>query len=195
MLFQKKEEKQKENLLLRKDNGSLIHENFESNLENKLMYARGAKGKIFPGKQFLVEIIFKPLDIPCNPYTNWATLISNFNDKRQGMVLQQNDTSRTKYLFSFLNGGIVCPVVLNTWNYLAFQVDNNFITAYSNGNLVGRVKVENSYEDSEEPLYIGNFRNTFGFFFGDIKELKISKNIISDNNAKENWNNIITKIN
>ena len=190
MFLEKKKENSSNSFIINKSDKSIIHEVFDSNFENKLKYSRGLEGKINLGKQFSVEIIFKPFDVPLTATTYPSTLFSNLDEKLNGMSLRQYDMSKTKYVLSISKGGILCPVILNTWNYLSFQIDDNIISAYANGSFVGKIKLENSYSNSDEPLYLGNIKNNSGFFFGDIKELKISKEPLNEKQIVQNWNEI-----
>ena len=189
LLLSKKRENASETLILKQDKNDIYHEQPENNLSNRLKYSNGEKGKITLGKQFSIEIIFRPKSTPKSVYTNWSTLLTNAKDKT-GFVLQQRDTSRTQYVFAIHNEGIVFTVAPDKWNYLSIEVNNNKIKSYENGQLLGIQDVNTPYQESEGNLYIGNYNTLAGFYFGDIKEIKISNSPLDEKEMKSEWEKI-----
>jgi len=47
---------------------------------------------------------------------------------------------------------------------------------------------EKEFVNSDQPLFIGNYNGDSGFFWGDIKEIKISNGSISDSELNRNQN-------
>ncbi len=175
--------------ILKNDPYSLIHEMFDSDVEKRLSYAMGKKGKISTGDRFSVEIVFKPENIPMVGPTRSQTLLFNINDS-SGFALQQNDTARNQYMICIGSRCLLIPINSGKWNYLAFEINRNIILAYSNGQLVGQAAMPTAYLNSAENLYIGNIKNSGGFFFGDIKEVKITHSSLKLEEVMETWKNI-----
>jgi hypothetical protein len=179
LFLTKKKENTSEDFILKQDKNDIFHEQPDKNLSNRLSVSKGEKGKITLGKQFSIEVIFKPFKIHKSLYSNWATILCNAKDNN-GLILQQRDTLNSQYIFAIPNQGIICPVIPNKWNYLSFEVNYNTIKAYMNGQLLDIQKINSTYQESDEPLFIGNYENLAGFFFGNIKEIKISKSPIDE---------------
>jgi hypothetical protein len=189
MLLTREKENPASQFILNNDS-SVVHELFDKNYSNKLSYAFGQKGKITLGAHFSVEIIFKPIDIPSSErITDKATLLCNVEDDR-GFSLLHDSQNKNQYIFSIGGNGVFCPVVLNQWNYLAFELDDSVITAYSNGQFAVTMPVKKHFKDSEAPLYIGNYKTAGRFFFGDIKEVKITKKPLVPRNIALTWNSL-----
>ena len=55
-------------------------------------------------------------------------------------------------------------------------------------NKKGQYIVPNTYENSEVPLYVGNYEGLGGVYFGEIKEVKISKSLLNDTDDLSSWN-------
>jgi len=193
MMLTRREEHPNSAFILKQDPQSLVHELFDKNFDKNLSYVLGEKGKITTNDHFSVEIIFKPGDILPGRGTTSQTLIYNIRDDA-GFGLQQKDTSTSQYIFCLGQPCMICPVVPGTWNYLAFEVNKNIITAYSNGKLVGQIAMPGSYKNSEENLFIGSIKNSGGFFFGNIREVKISNSPLVVTEVQAAWNVIEKKI-
>jgi len=180
--------------VLMKSNDSVLHENFSNDLNKKFIYALGKNGGIHLNKDFTVQIIFKKQNPPKYnfaahepDYANWGTLICNLKGNK-GFALQQLVPTDQQYVFHFQDKGIVCPVKENEWNYLVFQVNNQGIKAFADGQLAVNILSEKEFVNSDQPLFIGNYNGDSGFFWGDIKEIKISNGSISDSELNRNQN-------
>ena len=175
--------------LLTSSKNDILHSVLNSNLEEKRAFAFGTKGALTLDKQFTVEVLFKPTTIPQSVFTQSATIFSNIAENT-GMVLRQNDTTQNAYIFGFSNRGIILKVTMNTWNYITFIVDNASITGLVNGVVVGTVPTEISYQNSNAPFYIGNQNLNPGYFFGDIREIRISNGKLDNAQITDNWSRI-----
>ncbi|NTW31468.1 MAG: LamG domain-containing protein, partial [Bacteroidetes bacterium] len=164
-LLKKKKEKTSDNFIFEKDKNDIIHELLENNFANRLFYSKGEKGKIKLGKQFSLEVIFKPYNTPKSIFTKWATIIGN-SENNKGVILQQVDTNKTQYVFAISKQGLICPVVLDKWNYFSLELNNNVMRAYVNGELTGVHQIQTPFENTDESLFIGNFMGYSGFYFG-----------------------------
>lgn len=182
----KKENKKSEPLILQKDNSILLYEPLRQDLNKAINYSLGKQGALKLDSVFSIEVIFKPQTLSKTPYNDAATLLSNANNEK-GFVLQQSRENASQFIFATNNQGIVCPINTNSYNYIAIQVTPKTILAYSNGIKIGEVPIAKSYINSESPLFIGNFNNQAGFFFGDINEVKISNTLLSEENIKQNF--------
>ncbi len=180
--------------ILKQEPQSIVHELFDKNFDNRLSYTMGKKGNITTNDRFSVEIIFKPGEILPGNETKAQTLIFNIREDA-GFAVQQNDTSMSQYLICVGQRCMIIPIVPGKWNYLAFEINKNTITAYSNGRLTGQAPMPDSYKNSAEKLYIGSIKNSGGFFFGDIKEVKISNTPLILSDVQTAWNTVEKKIN
>ena len=179
--------------ILKQDQQSVFHELFDNDHDKRLAYAMGQKGKITLSDRFTGEIIFKPENMLPGKVTNAQTLIFNSHDSA-GFCVQQNDTSTRDYLICLGKRCMRAPVVPGKWNYLAFEVDKNIITAWSNGNAIGKAAMPTPYVNSPENLFIGNIRNNGGFFFGEIKEVKISNSPLMPGDVQAVWKSIVNNV-
>ncbi|HNW44278.1 MAG TPA: hypothetical protein PKI19_07215 [Elusimicrobiales bacterium] len=186
MYFLKKKGNNSGSYYFKHDGKAVVHELFDRDLANKLSYARGEKGGIALGRQFSIEVIFRPAGVQAPPFTDWATVYSN-TGARGGFVLQQHGGVQTQYIFGFGKSGIICPVTPGKWNYLAFGVSGNRILAYAGGRYLGELAVPDEYKNSGEPLYLGSLKTLGGFFFGDIRELKISNSPLDPGEVAAAW--------
>ena len=189
MFLLKKHENKDSAFLLKTDAKDLVHELFDRNFANKLNYALGRKGRVVFGGQFSIELVFRPAVVALPEVTNWQTMLCNSSNDG-GFVLQQSGAANNKYIFSFNKRGILVPVVPGKWNYLSIGVNGSRIQAYANGRYVGEADAQKDYSNSEEPLYLGSFKTLGGFFFGDIKELKISNSSLEAGAISSAWNKI-----
>ncbi|NTW32826.1 MAG: LamG domain-containing protein, partial [Bacteroidetes bacterium] len=76
------------------------------------------------------------------------------------------------------------------WNYFSLELNNNVMRAYVNGELTGVHQIQTPFENTDESLFIGNFMGYSGFYFGDIKELKLSNNLLDEKKITASWNKI-----
>jgi hypothetical protein len=189
MFLRKKKENKNSEFILAQDSGSILHELFDKNFTNKLLFAEGGKGPVILGKRFTVEVIFRPVDVPASRYT-WQSVFSN-EQENGGMTLMQSDAgSPDRYIFGFSGRGVRCPVTVNKWNYLSFEVDSSVIKTYTNGHFMGNIDTKTRYRNSEMPFYVCNNGLKGGFFFGDIKELKISGNGCDPKEINRVWDRV-----
>ena len=190
MLFLlKKHENRDSAFLLKRDARDMVHELLDKDFANKLDYALGKKGKAALGRQFSIQLVFRPAVVPLPQLTNSETLLCN-SDAAGGFVLQQNGAASAEYVFSFNKRGILFPVVPGRWNYAALGVSGSRVQAYANGRYIGEASVPGEYTNSEEPLYIGSFKTLNAFFFGDIKEVKISGAPLDAGEIGAAWNKV-----
>jgi hypothetical protein len=187
--FEKRKEGKKDQPILKSEKNDILHIIPNNNLKEKVAYAQGKKGGITLDKQFTVEVIIKPKNIPQSVYTQSATVFSNTIDNT-GMILRQNDTTQNAYIFGFSNHGIICKAEMGKWNYFVFEVDNATITGIINGGLLGTVPTETSYQNAKTPFYIGNQCLNPGFYFSDIREIRISKGKPDNKQITETWEKI-----
>ena len=173
LFFSKKKENSNGKLMLPDIKNSYVHELLDKSFENRLSWAHGNKGSLTLGKQFCVDVIFRPSKIKAPPFSNEAAILCNAKEEK-GFVLQQNGAVEDQYIFGFNKRGAICPVVLGEWNYLSISVNGNKIRTYSNGILLGEVEMQSDFVDSDEPLYVGTYKSLGGVFMGDIKELRIA---------------------
>ncbi len=189
MLLGRRKENPGSNFMLTQDYGSIVHELFDKTFAKRLSYAAGNGGAIALGKSFSVEVIFRPVEVPSSPYTDCQSVFSNMQGD-SGMALAQKGSDNSVYVFSHSGSGIEIPVMVGKWNYLACIVDSSRIYAYANGCIVGAARTTEPYHNSASPLFIGNFGLQGGFFFGDIKELKISNNLYNPRELSNTWDKV-----
>ncbi|MEI7525801.1 MAG: LamG-like jellyroll fold domain-containing protein [Mariniphaga sp.] len=192
VMLTRTEEQPNSAYLLKQDPQSLVHELFARDFDKRVAYSMGEKGKIKTGDQFSVEIIFKPGDMPTGEATKAQTLIFTIHENL-GFGVQQMDTSRTSYLVCIGQDCMLCPVIPGKWNYIAFEINKNKLMVFANGKVVGESSKPTSYENSPENLYIGSIKNTGGFYFGDIREVKISNGPLIKQNVLDSWSLIKDK--
>jgi len=53
-----------------------------------------------------------------------------------------------------------------------------------------KIESEVAYENMKDPFFIGNQSSNLGFFFGDIREIKIANNIIDTKEIETIWGKI-----
>lgn len=189
LYLQKRTELKSDKPILLSDKTDVLNNMFASDFNSKVKYAFGEHGNINLSKQFTVEVVFKPSIIPQSIYTQSATIFSNVSGNN-GMIFRQNDTIQNAYIFGFSNHGIICKTELGKWNYMVFIVDNASITGIINGGLLGTVPTEVPYQNSKEPLFIGNQSSNPGFYFGDIREIRISNGRPENGRIVENWEKV-----
>jgi len=190
-LLNKKTPVLRSDFIIDKDDGEIFHELLNGDLNKKLAYEmEGSKNSVF-GDQYSVEIIFKPTLLPKSPLTNWATLLANGKDET-GMMLSQYDTVASRYLFAVGGQGILLPVNPGKWNLLCVEYNKGLLRGFSNGAYIGSLTSKTPYQDNGEPFFIGNYK-TFGrFFFGDIRELKITARLLNDKEISETEQKVLS---
>lgn len=189
MLLTKKKSLPRGNFLLADNGLKILHEQFTEGSDKRYKFSSGDSSKLTLGQQFSVQAIIKPQDIPNSTLTGYGTIFTNMKDST-GCIFQQYDTNRTTYLFAIHGKGMICPVKLNRWNYLAFTFNNGDIRGFSDGMALGTVNIGTNYLESDGPMYIGNLKMLGAFFFGDIYEIKISQGLISDKDILGNWDRV-----
>lgn len=180
--------------VFKNDPNAVLHELFDRNLLAKLQHAVGEAGGISLEDTFSVEVVFKPADIASCSLTTGATVFSNYRDGA-GMILLQHGSNRTEYMFSFGGYGIPIPVELGKWNYLAIEVAPDYVRIYRDGAILSSVRIGSPgivYRNTSEPLYLGNADMRNGFFFGDIRELRIKNGKLERNEVAEGWAGVKT---
>jgi hypothetical protein len=178
--------------VLKKEPNDILHEVFDRNFSTKLRYAAGDEGGISLGKTFSVEVVFRPAEIPPSPLTVGSTVFSNCNG-RDGMVLLQHGSNRTEYMFSFAGYGVPIPVELKKWNYIAIEIAPCRMHIFKNGTILTTLKMDSTeiaYRNTSTPLYLGSAGMREGFFFGDIRELKIKNGELDKNEMAAGWTSI-----
>jgi hypothetical protein len=180
--------------ILPETSDEIIHENLDGNLETKFSYSNGNKGTISLGTNFSVEIILKPTSLKDPMLTKNATVFS-MNTEELGLRILQKDTMQNQLIFALPKIGVLCNVLPNKWNYITFIVDGNNISTFSNGKPLGSAHFDRTFQNSDTPLYIGNQNANSNFYFGDIREIKISKNLVNTNTILSTWNQVDKKLN
>jgi len=183
LALKRKQESPNDDFILKQDKADVIHEKFDTKRTRLLPYMNGEKGKIVLGKQFSAEVIFKPVKTTSSLFTNRATLFCNW-DNEKGFMLQQNDNNADTYDFYINTERVSDRVVLDKWNYLAYEVNGKSIRVFLNGKLEGVVNYHNEYINSDLPLYLGNHIQKGGYFFGDLKEIRIANGLLNENDIK-----------
>lgn len=186
LFLEKKQANPKAPSLITRSSGDILYENFDLQLSERLKYSFGQKGSLSLGKRFLIEIIFKPSTVPVSVYSSRACVLSNKNDSA-GFVLEQMEKSPSEYAFVIGKKGIVLNIMPDKWNYLALEVDGRKIRAYINGKIDGPYSSAVEYKESQGLLYVGNYNLMESFFFGDIKELRISRQLIDEKQSRLVW--------
>ena len=187
-VMKKKMENTKSQFIIRPTKFDVVHELFDKDLNSYLSYSIGKIKREKIKEKFSLQIIFKPIKTKTIKLTEASTLVSNIKNNK-GFILQQYEDDN-KYIFAVKNKGIICPVVNGIWNYLCFEINVDKIKCYSNGNFIGTTIIDDSFEDSDFPLFVGNYNNLGGFFFGDIKELAIKNTLLDTINLSQNWKEI-----
>jgi len=187
--FQKRTVNKNAKALLPSNEKIAFHQILDGSISTMEQYALGKNAGISLGKQFTIEVVLKPNSIPQTVFTQSATVFSNISANK-GLILRQNDTIQNQYIFGFANRGIICKVEMNKWNYLVFVVDEKKISCFVNGVLFGIVESDTPYVNSLEPFYIGSQNLNPGFFFGNLKELKIANRLIDTKEIAGSWKSI-----
>jgi hypothetical protein len=182
----KKKEDEKGELIFRPDSNSVLHEILDKNLSNEALAAEGKQGPIKLGHRFSVQVLFKPAAIPATIYTTWQTVFSN-RQENDGFALMEKNDDQAHYLFTIAGVQIDCPVDIDKWNYLSFEMNGNLLRVFKNGRIFGTIDTRANYQNSGLPLFIGNYNMQGGFFWGDIKELKISNSLLDEKEVLATW--------
>ena len=181
------------NSIFRDNNNTIIHELFNKNFDKKLLYAKGSKQKIIPGKQFCIDVIFKPTDdTPPSVITNYATIFCLIKDTN-ALALEENEDKRNEFEFlstTSQDSVIFCHVDLDKWNYFSAEIDDNIFRVYINGQFIGKKTFKNVYSDNLSKLFISDFNANQGFFFGETREFRIMNTQADDIEIKQNWEKV-----
>jgi hypothetical protein len=109
------------------------------------------------------------------------------------MILLQHGSNRTEYMFSFAGFGVPIPVELKKWNYIAIEVAPDRVRIYKNGTILKTLRIdtpEAKYRNTSTPLYLGSANMGAGFFFGDIRELRIKNGTLDYHDVAAGWNGV-----
>jgi len=145
---------------------------------------------------FSIEILMKPIG---EQLPN-ATIINNLSNSK-GFTLKLEDSTQSKYLFSFGNGTFTMPSATfdlenNKWHYVIIMVNEKFLIVYDNGKLVSIVNLNGlPIINSEIPLTIGNLANGNNRYRGLIREVKISNGNLNEKDIVKNAEKIYTELN
>lgn len=66
----------------------------------------------------------------------------------------------------------------DTWYHIAYTKEGNTMRGFVNGNLLETTTVNKALGDNDEPLLIGMHNPSYGYFEGNIDELRISKGVV-----------------
>ncbi len=179
LLLAKKKPFKSREFLIKSGPGELIHELPENNLNKKLAYAEGQNGSIELGRTFSIEMIFKPSAAVSSPLTNDPVLLTNFSNN-DGFYFGRPDIAGPNYLFTAGNNRIFIPIVAGAWNYVCIEYNNSEFRAFANGAYIGSTATNCPYQESVGPLFLGSNRMQSGFFFGAIRELRISRTLLDE---------------
>ncbi len=172
--------------ILSSDNHSVLHVVLDNKHSPLSRFAEGITIRTRIGKRFSLEALFKPQKIHQTLVTSDAAIVFKGKDSYE-FALTQMDTVEIQYIFVVCGQRMICSVIPGKWNYLSIEVDTNLISGFSNLQKLIPVHIKEPYNDIGGPLFIGNIRARRGFFFGDIKELKITNSIIDKREIEANW--------
>jgi hypothetical protein len=175
------------------DTGLIFHEFPEKNLRRKAESWQGSKEKLITGRNFSLEVLFKPSGLPVTPFTQQAVILQNWVDTT-GFTLQQKADDITQFQFGVPHHGVTFNVDTGKWNYLCIRVRNNTIRTFINGQLMPDVVSPCSFTDSEGPVFIGSNKLQGGFYFGDIGEIRIRRYPPDDAELAGNWKQISSEL-
>ena len=176
--------------IFKNDTSSLFYHDFFKKLDSNLNIFEGKTDAFTLQDNYSVELIFKPNNNVPSPLNQNSTIISKI-DNENGFVIQKTNDLPNKFIFAGKNGGIDFDVVLNQWNYVAIDVNQNKIKVFVNGKIQKEVVLEKSITNSNSKLFVGSYNNQSNFFFGNIKELQISKEKITEENLKNNMESFL----
>jgi hypothetical protein len=181
-------EKRKENIqgkpILKENDGAEVHETFYKNFKNQLKWSRGeTKPLNLNGSNFSIEVIFKPKAYADISFAIETTVLSNADEEKGFFIIKP--PGNKQFVFGKETTGVLLPVIENSYNYVAIQVNNNLAKAYCNGSLVGNMDLNGGYQNSNQPLFIGNKFARESYFFGDIYEIKVKNGSLSESEIKQ----------
>lgn len=186
-------------------------------IENRSGLASGACH--FDGSSFITIHTRKPttLTFPFT-VAAWFSLDADaINNPMQTIVSMGRSTEGTgfnfgytveqgqgKVFFGFIGAEVPVSVVHdiniapNTWQHLAGTFDGTIIKLYLNGELIGQTPVsaddadaiKEQFDNTVQPLEIGRELASLGrYFYGDIDEVLIYKEVFDDNSIKILYSN------
>jgi hypothetical protein len=130
---------------------------------------------IYLNESFFMEILVRPY----KGQVAYAAILGNHPGKGyEGFVIQQNSVNQNEYAFGFGNGKEWLPNIKfnlteNKLNNLSINVKKNQTSVHIDGKFIGSVDTIESIENSDMPLYIGNWVGGDRPFNGSIEEIKI----------------------
>jgi len=176
--------------ILKNDTSSFFYHDFFKNLYNNLSLFEGKTEPFTLPYNYSIELIFKPNNNVISPLNQNSTIVSKI-DNEIGFVIQKTNDLPNKFIFAGKNGGIDFDVNLNEWNYVAINVDQNKISVFVNGRIQKQLEIIQPIINSNSKLFVGSYNNQANFFFGNIKELKISKNQITEEKLRAKMESFI----
>jgi hypothetical protein len=150
---------------------------------------------LFPlGQQFTFQVLFRPDVMPNATLTNHRVVFTNSKDSMGGFDFHQYNEDATNFIFSFCGVGMLCPVTPGEWNYITVVYDRHDMAVYAGGELAHAGKMGPEYRESDRPSYVGNYRMQESFFFGDIREMRVSRGCLTAGEIRETWDRMQGKL-
>ncbi|WP_010494515.1 LamG domain-containing protein [Paenibacillus elgii] len=181
-------------------NSGIIHYAFSDGgvflkdiINNKISEYNYNLPKVFLNPNFSLEVVVKP-DTKQGKH---AIIAGNHPGEKgpSGFVIQQDEDKQNEFYFSYGDGREWVRTgnfkILSTQlNYIAVSVNEKVITTYVNGNKINETKVNENMVNSDLPLVLGNWLAGDRPFNGEVKEINLSNNILSNEDVENTWNKI-----
>jgi uncharacterized membrane protein (UPF0136 family) len=179
-------------------NSIVIHYSIKDNLwiyNNENHRVIGMVGSSLPeitlgDTEFTIEALLKPTELQV-PY---AVIVGNHPGytNLEGFVIQKNGDAGNSYMFTYGDGQawmepIIFTLNENEWNYISVGYDNGDIQVYINGVLYSSTKFDMKILNTGFPLILGDWISKDRTFSGEIKEVRILDNRISEQEVLINW--------
>lgn len=141
---------------------------------------------------FSIELLVKPF----SPQVSYANIIGNhpgFNNF-EGFVIQQDNLNQNVYTFSYGEGREWMPPISfklkeDQVNYVVINVngESKTVEVLVNNRLVGRAEFPEQIKNSQMKMYIGNWINGDRPFSGNIDEVSISSDLVTQEHIQNTW--------
>jgi hypothetical protein len=189
-IFNKKSFKNEVKFLSQANN--LLYNQFNQNSAANLELTKGKIISRNNASVFSLEFIFKPISNRLSQLTQNQALITAFTDSLN-FAVQQNGDNKNQYIFGTKNSGYLFNISAKQLNYVAININNNMITIFVNGIKQVETLMNKTINLKQQKIYIGSYNNQGAFYFGNIKELKISNNLLTSNEISNTQNKILNE--
>ncbi|MDH4248157.1 MAG: LamG domain-containing protein, partial [Deltaproteobacteria bacterium] len=145
------------------------------------------------GTRFAIELILRP----ALHEMRYAHIIGNHPGSldHTGFALQLMVPEKNQYGFGFGNGkrwsdGVYLEIPPEQWSYVIVNVNGAQVTGYVNGQKIVEKNVGVEMKESDYWIDIGNWVNKDRPFAGDIREVRLRQEMLTEDEIRSNWERV-----